>query len=162
MQANFHELTIEQVGGLVHEVLALETTRGRGSLQNSQLRQIFCHHTTTQSERVHDCSERIVDLRKPFNLRLSDSAAGCRAGMAYGLSDSDFEDYLETTSSDDNDQQIPFGLSLPAIPPAIVALTATAAQLPFQSPSGDASRTVPPNRQDLLMPVPCGASSHLT
>jgi hypothetical protein len=66
--------------------------------------------------------------------------------MAFGLDDSDFEDFLESTSSDDDALTLPLTLAAPKPLPVLRALTATASREPLQALSGDASRLVPPNR----------------
>ena len=66
--------------------------------------------------------------------------------MAFGLDDSDFEDFLESTSSEDETLAPPLTLAAPKAVPVLRALTATASREPFQAGSGDASRLVPPNR----------------
>ena len=67
--------------------------------------------------------------------------------MAFGLDDSDFEDLLESSTSED--EVPPLLLGLPARPsvPILRALTATASREALQNFSSDASRAVPPNRQ---------------
>jgi len=66
--------------------------------------------------------------------------------MAFGLDDSDFEDFLESTSSEDETLALPRTLGAPKPVPVLRALTATASREPLQAASGDASRLVPPNR----------------
>ena len=65
--------------------------------------------------------------------------------MAFGLDDSDFEDFLESTSSEDETLAPPLALAAKVVP-VLRALTATASREPLQAQSGDASRLVPPNR----------------
>ena len=67
------------------------------------------------------------------------------AGMAgyYGLDDSDFDEFLASSSS----EAVAAGLQLSLPPPLIKFVAATVSKGPREGPSADASRLVPANRQ---------------
>ena len=69
----------------------------------------------------------------------------------YGLDDSDFDDFLESTSSEDEATPLPAPLPAALPVPAVRLLTATAFREPVQAACGDASRLVPPNRWQSLI-----------
>ena len=69
----------------------------------------------------------------------------------YGLDDSDFDDFLESTSSEDEATPLPAPTPAVLPVPAVNLLTATAFREPVQAGCGDASRSVPPNRWKLLV-----------
>lgn len=66
--------------------------------------------------------------------------------MAFGLDDSDIEDLLESSSSEEDVPAPLHGLSALPIIPTIRAVTAIAAREAQQPTCGDASRGVPANR----------------
>lgn len=68
-------------------------------------------------------------------------------GMAFGLDDSDLEDLIESSTSEDDAAALPIGVSAPQSIPSLRVLTATARREPLQGLKGDACRAVPPNRQ---------------
>lgn len=63
----------------------------------------------------------------------------------YGLSDSDFDELLES-SSEEGTPVVQPGLGLAVQKAGLKVLTATAARESVQAPCGEASRLVPPNR----------------
>ena len=69
----------------------------------------------------------------------------------YGLDDSDFDDFLESTSSEDEATPLPGPLPAALPVPVVRLLTATAFREPVQAACGDASRPVPPNRWKSLI-----------
>ena len=66
--------------------------------------------------------------------------------MAFGLDDSDFEDLLESSSSEDESPTLQHSLAAPKAVPALRAITATACREACQPIHRDASCAVPPNR----------------
>lgn len=68
--------------------------------------------------------------------------------MAFGLDDSDIEDLLESSSSEEDLPALPHGLTGPPVKPALTAVTATAAREPLEIFKGDASTGVPANRSE--------------
>ena len=66
--------------------------------------------------------------------------------MAFGLDDSDFEDLLESSSSEEDAPALSSVVLQPKTVPTLRALTASANREPLQSPGLDASCCVPPNR----------------
>ena len=68
--------------------------------------------------------------------------------MAFGLDDSDIEDLLESSSSEDDALALTHSLAAPPAIPSLTAISATATREPQQHASGDASRGVPANRSE--------------
>lgn len=67
----------------------------------------------------------------------------------YGLDDSDFDEFLATSSEDEDEAvllEAPLAALSPAGPSCHVLLTSTAQRLPAASSSGDACVAVPPSR----------------
>ena len=75
------------------------------------------------------------------------------AGMAggYGLDDSDFDEFLASSSS----EAVAAGLQPPALPPLIKFVAATVFRGPQEAPSRDACRLVPSNRWDSSQLAAC-------
>ena len=97
--------------------------------------------------------ERAPAARIVYLIRASLTFAPCQClGMAgYGLSDSDFEELLESSSEDEQTTLQP-GLQPSQQHPGFKVLTATAAREAVQIPCGEATRLVPPNRYKTLHP----------
>ncbi len=93
--------------------------------------------------KMSECSEYV-----------STGIGGLFGAMAYGLDDSDFEEFLDS-SSDEELEVIKRQLSVKTAPPALIAVTACAAREALLAACGDASRLVPPNRQPPSFPLPC-------
>ncbi len=68
----------------------------------------------------------------------------------YGLDDSDFEELLDSSSSDEAFEQISPAapVSAPRVAPHLILLTSTSSREPDVPPSGDACTVVPPSRCD--------------
>ncbi len=68
----------------------------------------------------------------------------------YGLEDSDFDEFLESSSEDEIELPLapPPPAAAPAGPALTVLLTSTAQRQPAVGPSGDACVIVPPSRSE--------------